>query len=491
MSLNSSGNIPTFVKKMQGYFVVVFLIGLCNGYSSGIEEDILGLPVLDYDDPRNYDPIWEAQNNIWRQEKVQEQKPEWDVIFKKLCENNDFTLGDKPINCEKIKIKPKVNKSDIKKRDVSDVLEEGSGDDAPVDHQIEENKEYEQSVPVVSSPVEQAKKESEPVHSESANSVPEKLITIPIESIPPDSVTPAESTPLEAIPVKVPVEAVPPVEAPPHVETVPQVEAVLGAKAEPIAPLETVSVDTAPIYVDTTASNKALTEASLAVSTAVAPIDLNPAKTNTIDLEYPVTSVKVAPIVSVITESVLKSAIPDDKSKSAPEATEAKAKEEEKPESSDKGSGLLENEHIENKKKLDVNEKRLSQEEINDKQSGVAVYNIDSDLRETEDKLNTLKTNENIKTASIGGIGESSERNTGRNDNKILVTLFVAVLAVGVAAFSYHYIKKKKRTNNTSSRNGVVKCDVEEGTEMKPLMKVPEESSKVEIKNEKEENVTA
>lgn len=44
------------------------------------------------------------------------------------------------------------------------------------------------------------------------------------------------------------------------------------------------------------------------------------------------------------------------------------------------------------------------------------------------------------------------------------------MLAVGTAAFTYNYIRKKRR-HEARVENGIPQSDPEEGKEMKPLMK--------------------
>lgn len=86
-------------------------------------------------------------------------------------------------------------------------------------------------------------------------------------------------------------------------------------------------------------------------------------------------------------------------------------------------------------------------------------------------------TGESSQTVSKAGAGK---------DTTILVVLFAVVVVIGGAAFAYNFIKKRKErsSENNDGVNGIRKSlqnlvsgnekrasDVEQGTEMKPLMK--------------------
>lgn len=87
--------------------------------------------------------------------------------------------------------------------------------------------------------------------------------------------------------------------------------------------------------------------------------------------------------------------------------------------------------------------------------------------------------------ASVGGSKES----VSQKDTKILVGLFGAVVGLGIAAFTYNHIRKRKRANaSTVTTNGVSRSDPEEGREMKPLMKTAgDQKPTFEYKDEKQE----
>lgn len=82
----------------------------------------------------------------------------------------------------------------------------------------------------------------------------------------------------------------------------------------------------------------------------------------------------------------------------------------------------------------------------------------------------SLHLNDNlINFPDTASVGEAKEP-VSKKDTKILVGLFGAVIAVGVAAFAYNHYRKKKRARATLN-NGIDRSDPEEGKEMKPLMK--------------------
>lgn len=79
-------------------------------------------------------------------------------------------------------------------------------------------------------------------------------------------------------------------------------------------------------------------------------------------------------------------------------------------------------------------------------------------------------------------MGETKE-SVSAKDTKILVGLFGAVVGIGVAAFGYNYIKKKKR----NASHTIDQSDPEEGREMKPLMKNgSEQKQTIEFNDERQ-----
>ncbi|XP_050311334.1 uncharacterized protein LOC126746955 [Anthonomus grandis grandis] len=144
-------------------------------------------------------------------------------------------------------------------------------------------------------------------------------------------------------------------------------------------------------------------------------------------------------------------------------------------------------------------------EAINEEQSGNAVLlkapkeHGKTEGSETEKVIDSIQSSaketvgENDKVLSIvedknasntdPALAESSKtvNRAGGKDATLLISLFVVVLVIGAAAFAHNYIKKRKQraqeeTNanvlkRTPATNGKNDTDIEQGTEMKPLMK--------------------
>ncbi|KAG5887375.1 hypothetical protein JTB14_036252 [Gonioctena quinquepunctata] len=524
---------------MQKYLAAVFFICLHHGCSYGLEDDLLGLPVIDFDETQ-FDGLFWNENNVW-QEKYQEQ--EENQIIRHLCEKYDLTLEDHLINCENIKITPKSKKAEIKKRDVGEVLEEGSGDgnsENPPDENKSESPaplvdanapevdakvpEVEPEAPVIDGEAPAVDAEAPVVDGEAPVNVDAKVPEVEAEAPVVDGEAPAVDA--EAPVVNAPeVDAEAPVtdakvaeveaEAPVVDGDAPAVDAI-APEVDAEAP---VNVDTKVAEVEAEApvvdGDAPAVDAIAPEVNAEAPVNVD-TKVPEVDAEAPVggaeahvgtADTQVILVESKTTESVESASakpkglgsppvkpadlVPVESASASSPVDESKSavsnKEQEKkcPENDNCSESDKERTDTKNIASNDKEGKR-TKEEINDNQSGNAIVNLDDDMENTEKKLSKARTNENLKSASIGGVGESTEANDGRKDNKILITLFVAVLAVGIAAFSYNYIKRRKR-NSAAARteNGVVQSDPEEGKEMKPLMKTSEEKTELEYKDEK------
>lgn len=81
-------------------------------------------------------------------------------------------------------------------------------------------------------------------------------------------------------------------------------------------------------------------------------------------------------------------------------------------------------------------------------------------------------------------VGASTDT-VGRKDTTILLGLVGAVVGVALVAYGYNLYKKKKRNTERIARNGSLNTsDVEEGREMKPLMKNGEQNTRIPLKDE-------
>ncbi|XP_056631739.1 titin-like isoform X2 [Diorhabda sublineata] len=162
-------------------------------------------------------------------------------------------------------------------------------------------------------------------------------------------------------------------------------------------------------------------------------------------------------------EPIVKTSIKDDKSKSSETAVKV--------------------EESENKKE--------GQEEINPLQSGIAIFKTNANMEDTDKQLAKSKSNESIKSTATDAeepkSGASETQETSKKNNTLLFVIFGAVLVVGAAAFGYNFYKKRsnRAVAVSTTENGTSRTDPEEGREMKPLMKSPEENNSVEYKDEK------
>ncbi|XP_066254009.1 FK506-binding protein 5-like isoform X2 [Euwallacea similis] len=121
---------------------------------------------------------------------------------------------------------------------------------------------------------------------------------------------------------------------------------------------------------------------------------------------------------------------------------------------------------------------------LDNKQSGSAVLDKEPQVAnpspvegsDTEKHLSALSASSSSNNEPSAG--ESAENVSNRSkDATILVVLFVVVLVIGAAAFTHHFIKKRKQKNEEvkTLRNGDMETakqsgDVEKGVEMKPLL---------------------
>ncbi|XP_057662314.1 titin-like isoform X2 [Diorhabda carinulata] len=135
--------------------------------------------------------------------------------------------------------------------------------------------------------------------------------------------------------------------------------------------------------------------------------------------------------------------------------------------------------------------KKEGQEEINPLQSGIAIFKTNANMEDTDKQLAKSKSNESIKSTATDAeepkSGASETQETSKKNNTLLFVIFGAVLVVGAAAFGYNFYKKRsnRAVAVSTTANGTSRTDPEEGREMKPLMKSPEENNSVEYKDEK------
>ncbi|KAJ8974722.1 hypothetical protein NQ317_000388 [Molorchus minor] len=142
-------------------------------------------------------------------------------------------------------------------------------------------------------------------------------------------------------------------------------------------------------------------------------------------------------------------------------------------------------------------------EPINDQQSGVAIVDgASGGLEETDKAVQESASNAKTKSTSVGSepnAGEVSGTQEARKDTKILIILFVAVVVVGGAAFTYNFVKKRKQkraraVEQNGDGNGLKadqnqRSDPERGTELKPLMRNADGKSAVAEYNDERDGV--
>lgn len=110
-------------------------------------------------------------------------------------------------------------------------------------------------------------------------------------------------------------------------------------------------------------------------------------------------------------------------------------------------------------------------EEINEHQSNIS-NTVHTELADDAKKIESMpKSNAgNVEESTPGESAENPAR--ASKDTKILIVLFVAVVIIGIGAFLYNFIKKKRQSAAITNENAPTKNeDPERGQEMKPLMK--------------------
>ncbi|XP_060522022.1 uncharacterized protein LOC132699374 [Cylas formicarius] len=132
------------------------------------------------------------------------------------------------------------------------------------------------------------------------------------------------------------------------------------------------------------------------------------------------------------------------------------------------------------KESVDPHQSANAEVLLKEPQSVSPVSNVEGSDEKLLQKL--AVNSEQSQGAKESDIEASTGESTGNivkagKDTTVLVVLFAVVLAVGGAAFAYNYVKKRKSANrgtgnnqNHSSSNGK-SSDIEQGTELKPLMK--------------------
>uniref|UniRef100_A0A6P7HA73 A-kinase anchor protein 200-like n=1 Tax=Diabrotica virgifera virgifera TaxID=50390 RepID=A0A6P7HA73_DIAVI len=473
-------------------------------------------------DSQEFDELEQQINNdIW--DEVENQHQELDSpekLLQKICALYDFEIKTERVECQDVKIVSKslnVNNHVIHKRQAEDELE-GSGDDSPI--QTEEEKPEESDT----NP-EEAKTE-EPLETTAAEaSQKEKVVEENIAPVLPESdkatkteepleTTAAEASQKEKVVDENVVHVLPESDKATKTEEPLETTAAEASTAEeqrikPFKPFKKQALEIPleePIKDDsiqssTAASSVEITskqehheeEKSIEDVKKISPeIKNEEATTAQAHSEAPLKQPELD-----IPEMVAPKEVPvdvlvkkQDESTNAPKL-EIPVKEAESPVKEDEASSK---QHIETSetKKDDI---QLPDEEIILHQSGNAILNDNKDgMSNAEKTVRKMEANESIKS-QVSDIeepkaGATSEGAIGGKDTKLLIIIGGLVAAVGVAAFAYNVMKKRKATaaesrvptqmNGNGDRN-----DPEEGREMKPLMKSPQPNSSVEYKDEK------
>ncbi|KAJ8946302.1 hypothetical protein NQ318_004191 [Aromia moschata] len=474
---------------------ISILCVLCAGYTYGQEEL---MELLDFDD-LGLDLRNEAfikDEDIFKEDAyVVPANGKTDEAIKRLCDEYDLLLDNESIDCSKIRLVQKTTAHNVRRRDVDEQPLEGSGDgDVPPpppegevpppppegevppppegDVPPPPPKEGEESPP--------APPQEEDVQKE--GEIPEPLPEAKEEESPADEIDvqaaggleePKEETAPETVPEAAPEEALEglPEEAPESVpeaapEEVPEALPEEVPESVPEAAPEEVSEaapeaapEEAPESVPETAPEAALEEVPAAIPEAVPEAVTEPPE--------PPTTVGIVP------------------------AGEEQRPEGEEPKVDEADSGIAATgEAVKRGRKLEPGATETGEqdtaketEQLHEQQSGNAVAEVRGGTIEEVDKaVNAMAPNAKIKSdAEEPKSGESAKETESRKDTKVLVTLFVVVVVIGAAAFTYNFIKKRKQKRAQAVReengdNGVIKrsqakADPEQGTEMKPLMK--------------------
>ncbi|CAG9865075.1 unnamed protein product [Phyllotreta striolata] len=446
--------------------VLLLLTIFSSGISNAHSEDLLS---------ENESEIALVDSNIWDidQDASAEQLPREPI--EAICDKYNLEYQNQLIDCQRInfQLKPlNVDEYIRNKRDAAPE-EEGSGDEPPPIQETNEEPEPEDSKPDESKPEDSKPDESKPEDSKPDESKPED--SKPDESNPEDS-KPDESKPEDSKPDESKPEDSKPDESKPE-DSKPDESKPEDSKPDESKPEESKPEESKPEEENQENPNTTEVPAVEPLITTSKPPENEEESKQEVPESEPKETTTQQP--QTLTEIVTNSSVPDTETTAVAEPK--KEDNLEISEGSDKGQ--------ESPAKIG---RKMTQEDLINQQSGIALVHNSGNMIETEEKVGKMKPNESIKAASGTPVeepksGESSET-PARKDNKLLIGLFVTVVTVGIGAFAYSRIQKRKRSRNAmrSAENGTNKTeDPEAGKEMKPLMKTAEPKSSLEYAEEK------
>ncbi|XP_072376523.1 uncharacterized protein [Diabrotica undecimpunctata] len=495
--------------------ILIFLIVVTSS-SINCQLDIFQDLPLETDSQEKYDELErQITNDIWNE--VEDQHQELDSpeeLLQKICALYDFEINTERVECEDVKIVSKSLKVDnhiIHKRQADDELE-GSGDDSPLETEEEEistdfleSEESETTTEAITTEEKLETTTDEPTTTEEIleTTTAEATTTEKTEeeNIPPVLLESDESETLETTTAEASTTEEQTIKESPFKKQAFEIPVEEPIKAESIqssTEAPAVEITTKQEQHESSTKEKSIEE----VKTVPTEIKNEEATTAQAHSEAPFKQQEldipemVAPKEVPINEVVKNR----DESTNAPKleipVREGESTNAPKLEVPVKENEASSKEHLElSETKKDDNQ--LKQEEIIPHQSGNAILSDSKDgMSDAEKKVRKMEANESIKS-QVSDIeepkaGATSESDGGSKDTKLLIIIVGLVAAVGVAAFTYNFIKKRKTTAVQSSRvptqvngNGNTNNDPEEGREMKPLMKSPQPNSSVEYTDEK------
>ncbi|CAH1100042.1 unnamed protein product [Psylliodes chrysocephalus] len=455
---------------------IVLMIVLASRPTNGHVEDLLFENDADLDWPEN--DIWIAQQNN------EDDSPR--TLLERLCEHYDLAYKNEVIDCNQLQInlKPlKIDQHNLRKREADEEVE-GSGEEDKGDEQPSHPSEHEIETETAPKETEKSKEETKSEPESKAAVEKTEASETPIPGVEPLQTTAASAEKVPAAEEPKSEEAKtqetdvkpdetkleePKTDSP---EAQPEESKTDGSETKPEEP-KTDGSETKPEEPKTDGSEAKPEEAKTEGSVAK-PEEPKTDKTEVKPGE-PKTDISEAPPVDLKPDEF------EPKKEVPTELLEVPAVVGVEVELSEAGKG-----QESNAKKG----RKLTQEDLNNQQSGNALVNANGNMIDTETKVGSMKPKESIKVAAPGEEPKSGAASEGgiRKNNSLLIGLFVAVLVVGAAAFSYNFVKKRrsKATAARSEHNGTNRtADQEEGREMKPLMKTEEQKNNVEFANEK------
>ncbi|CAG9826585.1 unnamed protein product [Diabrotica balteata] len=492
--------------------ILIFLIVFTSS-SINCQLDIFQDLPLETDSQEKYDELeQQITNDIWNE--VEDQHQELDSpekLLQKICALYDFEIKTERIECEDVKIVSKslkVNNHVIHKRQADDEFE-GSGDDSALETEEEEvptellESEGSETTTEAITAEEIQETTAEPTTTEeiletttAEASTTEKTEK---ENIPPVLLESDKSEKLETTTEASRIEEQTIKESPFKKQAleIPVQEPNKADSLQSSTEAPAVEISTKQEQHESSTKEKSIEEVKT-VSTEIKKEEATTAQAHSEapfkqqELDIPeIVAPKEVPVNEVVKNQ--------DESANAPKleipVSEGESTNAPKVEVPVKENEASSEQHLElSETKKDDNQ--LKQEEIIPHQDGNAILSNSRDgMSEAEKTVRRMEANESIKS-QVSDIeepkaGATSESDGGSKDTKLLIIIGGLVAAVGVAAFAYNYIKKRKTTEVQSrvptqvNGNGNTNNDPEEGREMKPLMKSPQPNSSVEYTDEK------